>query len=1239
MHLLALQTGEIKDGDEPRDLQQSPGDVVVLSAADTELGLLAAAHCAQQKTGSLLQLRLANILHLKHNFSIDLYTEKTLFGTKLVVLRLLGGKGYWPYGVERLVELASAGTFELAVLPGDDKPDASLAGLSTVPENICSALWHLLSEGGQHNAGLFLDGIAQYLKGEKEIPIPRPVLRAGLYDRTMKNVVLGSPKVCIIFYRALMQSGDLEGIDLLMNDLVREGLTPLAIYAASLRDPVCAETVIRLLRNSKPSVILNTTAFNTSQPGQFPTGGLLAEFGVPVLQIVLSSGTKTSWQSGTRGLSAQDIAMHVALPEIDGRLLTNAVSFKADAIYDAATEYVKVRAKAVPDRVAQVVKQVKAWSILQHIPRNKKKVAIVLANYPNRDARLANGVGLDTPASTINLLQAMSRAGYSLQNIPENGNSLMEHLKRGPTNDTFKNRKIRERLSLTLYRDLFSKLPDDVRLSVEARWHKAEDDPSCINGEFLIPATYFGNVIVTIQPARGYNIDPKSTYHDPSLVPPHRYLAFYFWLRYKAGVHAVIHLGKHGNLEWLPGKALALSENCFPEVALGALPNIYPFIVNDPGEGSQAKRRTSAVIIDHLMPAMTRAESYGPITELEALIDEFHEATGVDESRRKLLETRIIDASVRLGLDKDCGFNSKQGGSEMLQLIDNHICDIKELQIRDGLHTLGTVPTGRARTDTLVAIARLQRGNSIGRNASILQALTNDLGLNDFNPLDTESAKSWRGDKPQHLMQVSSETWRTAGDTIERLEMLAAALIAGEIKPEPGWTQTHLVLQWIAEELAPSLDKSGDRELDGILRALDGLFVYPGPSGAPTRGRPDVLPTGRNFFSLDSRTLPTRAAWELGFKSAERVIDRYCQDHGDWPRAIAISAWGTSNMRTGGDDIAQALALMGVCPNWEVASGRVTGFEIISLAKLGRPRVDVTFRMSGFFRDAFPAQIDLLYSAVQAVAGLDESDRDNPLAEHTKKDTLRLCRDGLSEPAAWRQATNRIFGSMPGAYGAGLQALIDEKIWNDEKDLADAYITWGHYVYGGGQEGLADRDGFKRRVASINAVLHNQDNREHDLLDSDDYYQFVGGLTVTAKVLAGKTVPVYFNDHSRPTRPLVRVLEEEIGRVVRGRAVNPKWLSGIMRHGYKGAFEIAATVDYLFSFAATTNAVGNHHFDALYDAYLGDEEVRNFLNKNNQDALREIAEKFKEAIERKLWSPRRNSIPDLLAQLTELKTN
>ena len=668
-------------------------------------------------------------------------------------------------------------------------------------------------------------------------------------------------------------------------------------------------------------------------------------------------------------------------------------------------------------------------------------------------------------------------------------------------------------------------------------------------------------------------------------------------------------MGKHGNLEWLPGKALALSQNCFPEAALGPLPHIYPFIVNDPGEGSQAKRRAAAVIVDHLTPPLTRAESYGPLAELEGLVDEYYEAAGVDPRRVAYLRDQILALSQRLGLDRDIGIRRDDSADDALTKLDNHLCELKELQIRDGLHVFGQAPAGEQLTDLLAALVRAPRKAGEGGDASLLRALARDLEL-AFDPLDCPMAEPWPGPRPAALREVSAQPWRSHGDTVERLELLGRAPDRRRSPPEPGWTATRAVLDEIAKTIRPALACSGDAEIRGVLAALDGRFVEPGPSGAPTRGRLDVLPTGRNFFSVDSRAVPTAAAWHLGWKSAALLVERFLQEHGDWPRTVALSAWGTANMRTGGDDIAQALALIGARPVWDAASHRVTGIEILPADLLDRPRVDVTLRVSGFFRDAFPAQIELFDHAVREVAALDEPEEVNPIAARVRQDAAALRSRASPMRSALRRATYRVFGSKPGAYGAGLQALIDERGWESDADLARAYLAWGGYAYGAKAEGVAEHGLFERRLGAVELVLHNQDNREHDILDSDDYYQFEGGLAAAVRTLSGEQPAIFHNDHSRPETPSIGTLKEEIGRIVRARAANPKWLAGVMRHGYKGAFEIAATVDYLFAFAATAKVVEHHHFDALYDAYLADERVRGFIADANPAALREIAERF-----------------------------
>jgi len=1249
VHLLAAQPGIVDDGSEALDLGQTPGDIVVLSAADTELAALADAQARRLAAdASAPSLRLANVMHLAHNMSVDLYVDGVIRHARLVVARLLGGRAYWPYGVEQLAQAAGAHGIPVAFLPGDDAPDAELADWSTLPRAAQHRLWQYLAQGGSANADRFLAYAAALLDGGDDWLEPEPLLAAGLYwpgvptpdlDALRANWVDGAPTAALVFYRALVQAGNLDAVDALVASLTRAGLNALPVYVKSLKDPVSAATLGGILAEAPPAVVVNCTGFAVAAPGTDKLGGArppgpLETPGAPVLQAVFAGGALEAWRDGTQGLGPRDIAMNVALPEVDGRLFTRAVSFKGRARRDDATQTDVVRYEPVADRVDFAADLAAAWARLAGKQPEDRRVALVLANYPNRDGRIGNGVGLDTPAATVRLLNEMKAAGYAVRDLPGDGGALVERLLAGPTNDlaALPSRRVDEVLPFNEYQMFFSTLPRAVRDAVTARWGAAEADPYYRPGEldcghFAVAAFRAGNVAVCLQPARGYNIDPKSSYHDPDLVPPHAYFAFHAWLRQGFRADVVVHMGKHGNLEWLPGKSLALSQDCFPEAALGPLPNVYPFIVNDPGEGTQAKRRAAAVIVDHLTPPLTRAESYGPLKDLEALVDEYYEAAGVDRRRLKVLETEILSLCRSTGIDADCGMAAGDGTDGQLAKLDSYLCELKEMQIRDGLHVLGVSPAGRQLTDLLVALVRVPRG-ATPEDASILRVLAADLGLGpDFDPLDCDMAAPWDGPRPGAL-EIVDAPWRTAGDTVERLEALAARLVSGEGAADDGWTATRAVLDFVEGALRPAVTASGPAETRGVLTALDGRFVDPGPSGAPTRGRPDVLPTGRNFYSVDTRTVPTPAAWQLGWKSAALLVERHAQDHGDWPKSVAISAWGTSNMRTGGDDIAQALALLGVKPRWDGPSRRVTGFEVLPVSVLGRPRVDVTLRISGFFRDAFPGLIDLFDSAVRAVAALDEGAADNPLAARVKEDAAKLGGDD-----ALRLATHRVFGSMPGAYGAGLQALIDEKGWDTEDDLARAYVAWGGYAYGAGAEGRAAHGLFETRLRAADAVLQNQDNREHDILDSDDYYQFQGGLTAAVRSLSGRQPAVYVGDHARPESPRLRTLEEEIARVVRARAANPKWIRGVMRHGYKGAFEMAATVDYLFAFAATARCVADHHFDALFRAYVEDSEVRDFLSAHNPDALKEMAARFLEAQDRGLWRPRLNSTRPLLERL------
>ncbi|WP_431080041.1 cobaltochelatase subunit CobN [Pseudomonas thivervalensis] len=1255
MHLLRTQPGGFVSDDNIADLGQTPAELVILCSGDSSLALLAEA--AKQLPGDYPQFRLANPMQVQNHASVDLYFEDVLQYAKVILLSLHGGIGYWRYGIERLMELAGRGV-KLILVPGDDRPDPELSDLSNVAVEDRDRLWQFLRQGGLGNAlDLFHNLGNQWFGRDYPWAEPQALPRTAIYHPLKTSASLGdwqadwqadTPVAAVLFYRSHLQAANTAFIDVFCQRLQAAGLNPLPIAVASLKEPACLARVEDWLDEVEAAVILNTTGFAQSSP-EAPH---LWPFrrNIPVIQAICAQDNEPGWRASEQGLGPRDLAMHIALPELDGRIISRPISFKDLAWRSERSQSDVVCYRAAPERMDFVAELAQRWTTLARLPNGQKRVALILANYPTRDGRIGNGVGLDTPAAALNILRALQAEGYPLPaELPASGTALIQQLLGGVSNDldSLDLRPCHQSLALDAYQALFAALPEANRQAVLARWGSPEQDPMFRDGRLMVAGLRLGLTFVGIQPARGYQVDPSAVYHDPDLVPPHGYLAFYFWLRHTYGVHAVIHVGKHGNLEWLPGKGVGLSENCWPDVLLGPLPNIYPFIVNDPGEGAQAKRRTQAVIIDHLMPPLTRAETYGPLRNLELLADEYYEAQLLDPRRARELQRDILNLVRETHIDRelqlDAGLDSDADAAIWLPRLDTYLCDLKESQIRDGLHIFGESPSGRLRIDTLLALLRIPRGDGKGAQSSLLRALAKAFGLG-FDPLDCALAEPWTGECPEALRQVSAEPWRTAGDTRERLELFAAQLIGqaldGAFEPlaGAGWETVCDIIENLRSVVAPRLDACGPAEIRGLLDALGGRFVPAGPSGAPSRGRLDVLPTGRNFFSVDVRNLPTTTAWRIGFQSANLILERHLQDHGDHLRQLGLSVWGTATMRTGGDDIAQAMALMGVRPVWATGSQRVDDFEILPLSLLDRPRVDVTLRVSGFFRDAFANLIRLFDAAVQAVAALDEPDDMNPLAAKVRSECEALLASGLEPDTAARQAGWRIFGAKPGAYGAGVQGAIDGRLWQSREDLAEVYLNWGGYAYGASDEGTAAREQFSRRLSQVQAVLQNQDNREHDLLDSNDYYQFQGGMLAAVETLSGDAAASYHGDHSQPDLPRIRTLKEELNRVIRSRAANPKWIDGVKRHGYKGAFELAATMDNLFAFDATTQLIDDHQYALLADAYLLDPDTRDFVRQHNPDALRDMTERMLEAQQRGMWQAPgeyREALENLLLDIEE----
>jgi cobaltochelatase CobN len=1110
MHILATTATSLDEIVEPVDLGQTPGDIVVASFAESDLAALAAAWAAERDV--VPSLRLAPLRELRHPLSVDLWIDKVASHAKVIVLRLLGGLEWWRYGVEQLGTLARARGITLALLPGEDRDDPRLAEASTLPAAELANLLAYFREGGEANLRALLRRLAAHAGAALNTPAPQPLPRLAAYwpgvgamgvekligrlsrfESVPNRSTSTRPVVAIIFYRAALMAADAAPIDLLCDALAARGLAPAPLVVTSLKDKDAAEFVRDAIAQLKPALIITTTAF--------AAGEVFDRIGdIPVLQAVIATTKRAAWAASARGLGAADLAMHVVLPELDGRVLAAAIAFKHPRDANETLAFTALANSPEPDRIAFVADRAAAHARLQALPRSDRRIAVLMPDYPGAPGRSGFAVGLDVPASVVSLLDDLSGAGYTIADAPTYSRALLDLINAAASDAA---------LTLSDYGRLLASLPAEARAAIAARWGDPAADPDVRHGAFHFRARAFGNVLVALPPDRGRAKDRRIDYHDAALPPRHALVAFALWLRHVARVDALVHMGAHGTLEWLPGKAVALTASCFPELLVGPLPVIYPFIVSNPGEAAQAKRRIGALTIGHLPPSLARAGLSGEARELERLVDEYAQADGLDRKRREKLARLIVETAQGSALAREAGLARDTGPDEALRRIDAWLCDLKDLAIKDGLHVYG---------------------------------------------------------RPSKQTDDADPDWKA----------------------------------------------SPAAEREALLAALDGRRIAPGPAGAPARGRRDVLPTGRNLFTADPRTLPSPTAFDFGRLAAEEVLRSHLQTHGEMPRALVLDLWGSATLRTGGEEVAQALWLIGCRPVWDHATARVTGVEVLPLASLGRARVDVTLRISGLFRDLFPAQIALFDAAVRTVAAREESDAENPLA------TLR--RAGEPTPA-------RIFGNAPGSYGAGVEDLIAASA--PQSNIGAAYLATTSHAYGGA-EGVATPQpgGFAQRISNADLLVHVGDDPARDLLDGAEDAAFVGGFAAAAASL-GRAADLIMLDASDPQRPRARPLGAALARLVRGR-VSQGFISGQMRHGPRGAAEFAETVDRLFAFAHTTGAVDGALFDLLYDAYLADAPVREFLLRENAAAARAIADRLAEALQCGLWHPRRNDVDTLL---------
>lgn len=1173
----------------------------------------------------------------------------------LVIFNLHGGKKSLP-SFDELIQRLQDSSASIYAQSASNEPEIDLMKLSTVDDEVYRKVSQYLDYGGRENFYNLILYLANQLIGA-DYTFSEPVrpIWEGIYHPDFDHVptpdeflkskyVAGRPTVGLWFYQSLWRAGNTVFIDRLITEIERQGANVIPVFLHALKDvergTKGAQWVVDnfFMKDGRPiiDVLISTLMFSLSiKPWEGSDGDeaeevarseewFLKRLNVPVLKAIVTYNSPAEWKESLQGCSPLDISMGIAMPEFDGMLITVPVAARERTDIDPLTGARIIRFEPLPERIAKIVRLSLNWARLRHIPNFQKKVAIIFHNYPPRDDRIGTAFGLDSPVSVLNIMKAMKEAGYTIERMPESGQALIEDVKsrltldrRWRSPDELARRAI-DTVPERDYEAWFGQLPVEVQEKMTAAWGEAPGSLFVHKKNLMIPGVINGNIFIGLQPPRGFLEDPAAIYHSPDHPIPHHYYAYYRWIRDVFKANVVMHIGKHGSLEWLPGKSVGLSDSCFPDIAISDLPNIYPYIINNPGEGTQAKRRSYCCIIDHLVPVMHNADAYDETAELEVMLADYYQATSEDPAKLPTQKKMIWEKVCEAKLDHDLETDEEAAFSDFdkfLEKLHEYLHEMADTQIRDGLHILGKPPEGSRLDEFLVALTRLANGCV----PSLRQSLAEAMGY-DYDYLLANRGRIVAGSK-------------TCGQVIEDLNALAFSLVSGlheqgfavETIPElmkeilgKRNPKIEKALDYIATTLAPNINATVD-ELSAILCASDGGFVSPGPSGAPTRGMADILPTGRNFYSVDPQAIPSQAAWKVGVAQADALLKRYLVDEGHYPESLGIVIWGSPTMRTKGDDIAEVLSLMGVRPVWEEKSGRVTGIEPIPMEELRRPRIDVMMRISGFFRDAFPNIVHLVDRAVELVAEQKEPPEQNFLAKHVLADIDEKTAAGIDREKARTEACYRIFGCRPGAYGAGVSDAIDSKNWKDEKDLAEIYVKWGGYAYGRKNFGATVPDEFRRRLSCLDLTVKNEDTREYDMLDGDDFYSYHGGMIAAVKSLKGELPRSYCGDSSDPDRVRTRSTVEETKHIFRARILNPKWIESMKRHGYKGAGDISRMVDIAFGWDATAEVLEDWMYEELANKYALDKEMQAWLKKVNPHALQNIAERLLEAVERGMW--------------------
>lgn len=1088
--------------------------------------------------------------------------------------------------------------------------------------------------------------------------------RAGQFYTSLEEYLAWygerGPLVGLLFPRVFWVEENLAAYDAFIEEIERRGAGVIPVFSDGWFGQVKNDDVIRqfFIRDSRAVVeaLLSYSAFFLKTQrravalNREPATDALQELNVPILKMIhAASQTREQWLADPQGLNLPQVIISITLPEFDGLVEPVLVSAAEDDGDYAPSKPLATQVRYLVDRVLR-------WVELRHKPNAEKKVAFVLLNSPCKsvEATVGTAFGLDSLESVARILKQMKAAGYHLDWVPENGRELVEEIMGRKALPDFRWTTIDEivdkggaaaTVPLETYREWFAVLPREAREKVAAAW----GDPDAArelsgvqqlslglhDGELVIPGIITGNVFIGVQPKRGCagarcDGEVCRILHDPDVPPPHQWLAWHRWLEESFGADAVVHVGTHGVLELLPGKTTGLSESCFPQISLGKVPHLYIYNLVNPMEAVIAKRRSNAVIIDHLPPVLATMRLTGDLADLEELLEDYQKAAGLKEKARAAVLLQQIEEKARAA-----GLLS-EGMEPDPAVLHEKLTMLRESQFRDGLHIFGEAPEGEALAELLNTVLKPDQPDC----PSLRRALAECFGLDYDALLQNPEAPGPGGvtsgkfldDLDRLGRDILLEILNLPVDAVDEPLSLAHKYLLdyAEHRDLMLNSKKELLIKVLAKVLRiiPRVRRTTN-EMTNLMRGFSGEFIEPGASGALARGKVEVLPTGRNLYSIDPWRIPTAAAWTVGKRLAEDLITRYIADEGGYPETIGFTLRAMDPFRADGELIAQILYTLGAEPVW--VAGRVVSLKPISLDKLGRPRIDCTINLSSILRDGMPRAFELIDQAVKMVAGLPEPPEQNFVRKHVLEREAELAEEHGAEGAR-RLATLRVFSSAPGTYGTGVELAVAASAWQEEKDLAGVYFHWTGYAYGDrvyARKAPAELIDNCRRVT---VTFEKFDSDEIDLCDCCHIYGVHGGFTVAARIASGEEVKTLFGDTSDPARPVIRTLREELSRIAHTRLLNPAWIEGKKRHGYKGAGDISSRVNHMYGWQATTKQVENWIFDGIAQEFMLNEENRKFFEENNPWALEEIARRLLEAESRGLW----RADPEILNQLKDI---